>query len=334
MIRHAVPGSNLTVSFISDVAFDFFEDDETALAAELTQRTLIDTQERMGMMLDLMPMGLLIHTRQGIIFANQEACRLLRITQQQAIGHHFLDFVDADEVPAVMEQIGRSFSDDDTMQTRETRLTHSEGDLYIKLISCRLPWQGNPVVQILLQDVTDLKRTEQRLRHMAITDELTGAFNRRHAFYEGALYVDSDRDPPLPLSAILLDVDHFKRINDTYGHQTGDLALVAVSKCANRLVRSECGGDSAMFARIGGEEFLVLLPGIELERAKVVAERLRAEIEANRIKTSDGVLKLTVSMGVGRYRESDRSFDGLVSRCDDALYRAKSAGRNRIEVAE
>ncbi len=319
---------------MNDVAFDFFEDDETAHAAELTQRTLIDTQERMGMMLDFMPMGLLIHTRQGIIFANQEACRQLRITQQQAIGHHFLDFVDPAEVPPVMEQINRSFSDEETMQTRETRLSHKDGDLYIKLISCRLPWQGNPVVQILLQDVTDLKRTEQKLRHMAITDELTGAFNRRHAFYEAALYVDPERDSAVDLSAILIDVDHFKRINDTHGHHAGDQVLVALARTANELVGAEPCSDSAMFARIGGEEFLVLLPGVGLERARTIAERLRKAIEGLAVATPEGKLRVTVSMGVGSFRRADRTFEGLLSRCDGALYAAKAAGRNRVVLAD
>ena len=319
---------------MSSAAFDLFEDDETSLAAELTQRTLIDTQERMGMMLDLMPMGLLIHTQQGIIFANQEACRQLHITPQQAISHHFLDFVDPAEVPPVMEQIKRSFGEEDTMQRRETKLTHKEGETYIKLISCRLPWQGNPVVQILLQDVTDLKRTEQKLRRMAITDELTGAYNRRHAFYEGALYVDPDDGPPLALSTILLDIDHFKRVNDTFGHQVGDQALVAVSRAAGRLVAKECQGDSAMFARIGGEEFLVLMPGVEEPRALEVAERLRKSIEKQEIPTPYGSLRVTVSMGVGSYRADDKTFDGLLSRCDGALYAAKDAGRNRTVRAK
>ena len=316
---------------MSEPAVDlFFEDDETAHAAELTQRTLIDTQERMGMMLDLMPMGLLIHTQQGIIFANQEACRQLRISQQQAIGHHFLDFVDPGEVPAVMDQINRSFGNDENMQTRETRLSHPDGDLYIRLISCRLPWQGNPVVQILLQDVTDLKRTEQKLRHMAITDELTGAFNRRHAFYEGALYVDPDRAPDMALSLVMLDVDHFKRINDTYGHQAGDQVLVALTNLAKQLIRSECAGDSAMFARIGGEEFLVLLPGLNEAHALRIAERLRSAIAEMKVRTSAGILQVTASMGVGSYTATDKTFEGLVSRCDDALYVAKSDGRDRV----
>lgn len=313
--------------------FDFFlEEDAAALgAAELTKKTLIDTQERMGMMLDLMPMGLLIHTMQGIIFANQEACWLLQISQSQAIGHHFLDFVEAEEIPPVSRQFEDSFANDKAMHNRETRIVHADGsEVHIKLISSRLPWQGTPVIQVLLQDVTDLKRTEQKLRRLSITDELTGAFNRRHAFYEAALYVDPQRRPQVPLSAILLDIDHFKKINDVYGHAIGDHALVSLTRAANEIVTSGVAGDSAMFARIGGEEFLLLLPGVGLSAAVTVAEKLRRAIETIRIDAPAGSFGFTASLGVASYRDEDGTFDGLLLRCDNALYDAKSSGRNRV----
>lgn len=318
-----------------ETEFDLFlEDDPAALgAAELTKKTLIDTQERMGMMLDLMPMGLLIHTVQGIIFANQEACRLLQIGQAQAIGHHFLDFIDLGDIEPVRRQIAESFADETKMHSRETRISRADGtEVHIKLISCRLPWQGNPVIQILLQDVSDMKRTEQKLRRLTITDELTGAYNRRHAFYEAALYVDPQRHPPIPLSAILLDVDHFKKINDAYGHAAGDLALINLTRVSNDVIRTACDSDSAMFARIGGEEFLVLLPGLGPSAAVEIAEKLRRAIETIRIDTPAGSFGCTASMGVAVYHGDDGSFDGLLLRCDAALYEAKNSGRNCVRL--
>lgn len=315
--------------------FDLFlEDDAASLgAAELTKKTLIDTQERMGMMLDLMPMGLLIHTEQGIIFANQEACRLLQISQAQAIGHHFLDFVSLDEIDPVRHQIEESFVNEAAMYSREMKITRADGtEVHIKLISCRLPWQGNPVIQVLLQDVSDLKHTEQKLRRMTITDELTGAYNRRHAFYEGALYIDPHHQPRIPLSVVLLDLDHFKKVNDTYGHAAGDLALVNLTRVGNEIIKSARGTDSAMFARIGGEEFLLLLPGLGLSAAAELAEKLRHAIETIRIDTPAGSFGYTASMGVAIYRGDDRSFDGLLLRCDAALYEAKSSGRNCVRL--
>lgn len=311
----------------------FFDDDAEALgAAELTKKTLIDTQERMGMMLDLMPMGLLIHTVQGIIFANQEACRLLQITQAQSIGHHFLDFVEPGDIGPVGLQLSNSFADDRAMHDREASIVRADGSVvHIKLITSKLPWQGTPVIQVLLQDVTELKRTEQTLRRLSITDELTGAFNRRHAFYEAALYIDSERG--IPLSAVLLDIDHFKKINDAYGHVAGDHALMSITRAANETIRSAAASDSAMFARIGGEEFLLLLPGMALQGAAAVAERLRRAIEATEVVSPAGRFRCTGSMGVAQFAAGDGTLDGLLVRCDAALYEAKGSGRNCVRVA-
>lgn len=313
--------------------FDLFFDAAALDAAELTKKTLIDTQERMGMMLDLMPMGLLIHTEQGILFANQEACRLLQISPAQAIGHHFLDFVDVGEIESVGRQLKDSFGSETAMHNRETRIARTDGtEVHIKLISCRLPWQGNPVIQVLLQDVSDMKFTEQKLRRMTITDELTGAFNRRHAFYEAALYIDPAHQPRISLSCVLLDIDLFKKVNDTYGHAAGDLALINLTRVGNEIIKTACDSDSAMFARIGGEEFLLLLPGLGLTAAVELAEKLRRAVETIRIDTPAGSFGFTVSMGVAMYRDEDVNFDGLLLRCDAALYEAKGSGRNCVKL--
>jgi diguanylate cyclase len=312
------------------VNFDFFDDDEGIDAAALTQQTLIDTQERMGMMLDVMPMGFLIHTQQGILFANREACRLLEVGKIDAIGQHFLDFISSKEFDKVRRQFERSFQDEISMEHQETQITRADGDdLYIKLISCRLPWQGNPVIQVLLQDVTDLKHTEQRLRRLSETDELTGAYNRRYAFDGAERFLGDDSNRAASLSVVLVDVDHFKKINDTYGHGAGDAALVELTRVGNEIV-GHAGG--AIFARIGGEEFLAVLPGLDSSAAQALAEKLRTAVAAIRVGHASGDFGFTASMGVATLSSRDREFEGLLSRADTALYAAKDAGRNRVKV--
>jgi diguanylate cyclase (GGDEF)-like protein/PAS domain S-box-containing protein len=313
------------------LTFDFFDDDEGIDAAALTQKTLIDTQERMGMMLDVMPMGFLIHTQQGIIFANREACRLLEVGKIDAVGQHFLDFISSKEFDKVRRQFDRSFQDEISMEHQETQITRTDGDeVYIKLISCRLPWQGNPVIQVLLQDVTDLKHTERKLRRLSVTDELTGAYNRRHAFETAEGFLGDESTRTAPLSVILVDVDHFKKINDTYGHGAGDAALVELTRIGNEVVDDAGGG--SMFARIGGEEFLAVLPGLDSNAARALAEKLRAAVAAIRVSHASGDFGFTASMGVATLSSGDREFEGLLSRADTALYAAKDAGRNRVKV--
>jgi diguanylate cyclase (GGDEF)-like protein/PAS domain S-box-containing protein len=315
--------------------FDFFEDDADAMeAASLTRKTLVDTQNHLGAMLDVMPMGLLIHTEQAIIFANQEACRLLHQSHAGAVGHHVLDFIRPADVPAASAVLTRAFTS--VGATLEAELVLERADAsqrLIKVITGRLPWDGNPVIQILLQDITDQKRAETSLRQMTITDELTGAYNRRQVLYEAALYIEGPAAGAIPISVVLIDIDHFKRVNDTYGHLTGDVVLKQLARVAHDFTPTIAGTDSAIFARIGGEEFVVLLPGIEAPAAMVIADNLRRQIEEMRVDTPPHSFKVTASMGVAAFREADQNFEGLLGRADAALYEAKEGGRNRVVLA-
>ncbi|SOE17540.1 PAS domain S-box-containing protein/diguanylate cyclase (GGDEF)-like protein [Hoeflea halophila] len=309
---------------------EFYLDDDAIGAAEATQQALIDTQQRLGMMLDIMPMGLLIHTEQGILFGNQEACRMLGVRKEELVGQHVLDFVDPTEFDAVMNQLQRSFAEGAEVINKETLLSAGDGPpINIKLISARLPWAGTPVIQVLFQDVSDLKLKEQSLERLSTTDELTGAFNRRHVFAIAADCMEnasvSDRD----LSVLLLDVDHFKKINDSYGHGLGDQALIALARCGAEAV----GPEKGVFARIGGEEFLVLLPGLNETAAAAVGEKLRKSIGRIEIPTNDGALRFSISVGVATRSPEDTEFGKIVARADEALYEAKNTGRNRVVVA-
>ncbi len=314
--------------------FDLFKSDDDGLgAAVLTQKSLIDTQERLGAMLDVMPIGLLIHTEQGILFANRAACDLLRAPLNRLQGQHLLDYVRKSDLDRVSEQFRTSFAGGQPTFEIEAVLELGRTGRLARMISSCLPWPGNPVIQILLQDITDQKRAENSLRQLTITDELTGAYNRRHAFYEAALYMDSGR-ADLPLSVVMVDIDHFKKINDTYGHASGDIALKRLTQLANELLPTVEGTDSSIFARIGGEEFVMLLPGLGKEAARTSAEMFRSAVEAMKIELPDGdTLAFTISAGIAICCPEDKDFNALLSRADEALYAAKGAGRNRIVVA-
>ncbi len=305
------------------------EDHEAVAAAELTKQTLVDTQARMGMMLDLMPMGLLIHTQQGVIFGNQEACRLLQVSQDQLIGRHFLDFLQT-HVEEAEQQMEKAFQGSIGANPTEADIRTAEGTVRtIKLIAGSLPWDGNPVVQLLLQDITDLKEIQNALHRLTITDELTDAFNRRHAFSVArALFADA-RAQAHPFSVAVLDIDHFKRVNDTHGHAAGDAALRILSKAVQNLISTGQLGE-ATFARVGGEEFSLLFPNLGGQAAMVACEHLRRAIELQPVDFSGGKFHVTVSIGVAQLGEDDSSFDMMFSNADRALYRAKAGGRNRV----
>lgn len=313
--------------------FDLFEDDSGQFAtAALTQKTLVDTENRLGAMLDVMPIGLLFHSEQGILYSNREACTMLGSGKHQLFGQHFLDFVREDEVEKTSNLFREAFLSGGETVTEETIVYCDDNEeRLVKLIAGKLPWEGNSVIQLLFQDITDQKHAEDSLRKLTITDELTGAYNRRHIFYEAGLYIDEKGRADLPVSVILVDVDHFKQINDTYGHAAGDEALKQLTQMSLKFMPKIHGSDSSIFARIGGEEFLMLLPGCDGTSAQAIAERFRNEVLKIAVSCTDHMapLTMTVSLGVAELCESDKSFDALLSRADKALYLAKQTGRNK-----
>ena len=172
-----------------------------------------------------------------------------------------------------------------------------------------------------------LDQTERHLHRLASEDGLTGAFNRRYvltlAEHEWAR---ADRYGGA-LSLIMLDVDHFKRVNDTYGHAAGDSVLqMLADTCRAHLRRSD------IFGRLGGEEFLILLPGTDERAALRVGEHLRSVLEATRIELESCQLRITVSAGVASRGVATRDLEHLIKEADDALYAAKSAGRNQVKT--
>ena len=165
---------------------------------------------------------------------------------------------------------------------------------------------------------------QRELAHLAATDPLTGILNRR-AFFEKGVEACERAAAGGKLFAFALDIDHFKNINDVYGHHTGDKVICAVTREAE----SEC----AIVGRLGGEEFATLVEGGDLSEARATAERVRSKVENLCFETPKGTFTLTCSLGVSEWASGD-SIDGMLRRADIALYAAKNGGRNRVVIAD
>ncbi|MFH0975807.1 MAG: diguanylate cyclase [Spirochaetota bacterium] len=170
-------------------------------------------------------------------------------------------------------------------------------------------------------------RMFQDLKTLAITDFLTGIFNRRHFFNMAESEFFRAQRYNRPLTAIMLDIDHFKRINDTYGHASGDRVLIGVADCFRRELRGE-----DISGRYGGEEFVFIMPEIDQENALQAAERLRKKIMDLSITVNDQILHVTVSLGLATLSSDCPTLEALIDRCDQALHEAKYSGRNRVCV--
>ena len=165
---------------------------------------------------------------------------------------------------------------------------------------------------------------QQELVRLATADSLTGVFNRR-AFFERACDACVRAKAGTALSVILFDIDHFKRVNDLYGHDMGDRAICAVAQAA--------AAESTLVARLGGEEFAMLIEGRDPKETFAVAERLRGKMSSLQFDTNHGLLAITASFGVSAWEAGD-TIEMMLKRADVALYAAKTGGRNCVVAAD
>ena len=182
---------------------------------------------------------------------------------------------------------------------------------------------GTEIVTLLiLNNVTNLIEKTKKLEELCTTDELTGIFNRRFILEKLQSEIEISKRYRSPLSIIILDIDNFKGINDTSGHLTGDKVLVKTSKTIKNSLR-----ESDNFGRIGGEEFIIVLPNTDLEKAHMCGERIRINISSQIFEEhSDNI---TVSGGVACYTDNE-SMEDFFKRADTLLYKAKKTGKNLI----
>lgn len=212
----------------------------------------------------------------------------------------------------------------DVGSTNGTFINGRELEGYVKLERGDLVKLGSHIFKFLAgSDVESAFHDE--IYRLTITDNLTGLPNRRALGDELARELSRARRHDLPTSFLMIDIDHFKHINDTFGHQAGDAVLVNVAAA----VRSQTRNQDTV-ARFGGEEIAVLMPQTTIADAVSVAERIRAAVEALVSRYRGNEIRVTVSLGCAALSEADIHFEDLVRRADDKLYEAKHAGKNRV----
>ena len=202
-----------------------------------------------------------------------------------------------------------------TYQVRVSPLKRQRGDT-------------SPGTIMIISDITEMKRMQQQLERNAYYDDLTGIYNRRAFLEYGEAEFGKAREDSAPFTVILFDIDNFKQINDTHGHQTGDRVLVHVAGITRR-----CLGEDMLLARYGGEEFVLALPGKRVSDGVDFAETLRRHIESRPLTVSGQEVAITSSFGVACAAwQPGESLQHVLNIADKALYEAKRSGRNRVCV--
>ena len=170
-------------------------------------------------------------------------------------------------------------------------------------------------------------RMVKRLEDLATTDGLTGLYNKRTLLEVGKQKIRAAARFDRPLSVLVCDIDHFKKVNDTFGHDVGDVVIKGFADVLRRTKR-----DTDAVGRFGGEEFVLVCEETDAEGAELLGERIRAELEATTFHGKDGPLKVTCSVGIATYPRAGAEWEPLFKATDDALYASKRNGRNRVTV--
>ncbi len=214
---------------------------------------------------------------------------------------------------------------------------HKDGHLIPIEVTMSVPRDDGRLIVCFARDMSEERRIEakldeeeqrytvdrRKLMKAASTDFLTGAWLRRYFFKVAASEMSQAERHKAPLSLLMVDIDRFKEVNDRFGHNTGDRVLVKLCNVIANSIREE-----DYFVRWGGEEFILLMPGLDADGALAMGERLKALVERSNF---DEVPQVTVSIGVALYRPGEDGIDSWVARADAAMYEAKNAGRNKVE---
>lgn len=261
-----------------------------------------------------------------IILANNNAVKLFGIEPTELDRYRLKDFfADSENRTLLNERLEM----EKEVQDFEILVKSYSGETPFWLLTSAttIDYNYDVVLYAAFQDITSRKNREVLLKNQATRDPLTSLYNRRYFEDEVKKRIANARVNDGIYCVLMTDVDFFKKVNDTYGHKTGDKVLIELAQACERALR-----DNDIVARYGGEEFVIYLDDVTIEKAKAVAERLRETIAGLQVLSDDGrTVTFSISIGISSSKVSD-NIDTLIKTADEALYKAKQNGRNRVEL--
>lgn len=282
--------------------------------------------EQISVILDNEMIGSMMLKDRKILWCNKAMRKILGYSRSRMVGSS-TKMLFADE--EMFETVGREAYPLKVGRPYRSQFQMKKADgtrIWVDISGASISYDKNLSLW-LLNDISKQKILEDELKHKVNHDFLTGLNSRDWFMSQAMTELNRAARFNSPLSLLMLDIDFFKKVNDTYGHQVGDVALKCVANLAQSTLR-----DFDICGRLGGEEFAVLLPGTTQEQAREVAERLRLAIENYPITLPTGglPLRITISIGVAAVMSKDDNIDVLINKADKALYEAKNTGRNRV----
>lgn len=292
---------------------------------EKIQRDLLESEQNYRNLFELESDAIFIIQNQdgAILEVNGAACNMYGYSREELLNLKNTDMSAEPEETRAKTQV--TAPPDKVVKIPLRWHRKKDGTVFPVEITARfIQWKGHSVHIAAIRDITERREAEQELERLAITDPLTGLLNRRQFFHESTELFERALNHPYELSILMIDLDHFKEVNDQYGHATGDATLQEVARRLHEYVRP-----TDIVGRYGGEEFAIVLPRTDMEETRQIADRLIAIIADKPVIVEDDKVSITISMGVAGLDENVTSLDELLQRADQALYIAKKEGRNR-----
>jgi diguanylate cyclase (GGDEF)-like protein/PAS domain S-box-containing protein len=292
------------------------------------EQMMLDNEQLLRAMLEILPVPIYIERQRDgrLLFVNRKTCLLLQQSTGPLLHARAPDFFEEGEDHNKLIELLDQVRD---IREIEVRMRSAQGRIFTaELAAIQMDYDGEPAILVSLNDISQRKQLEAELFLQANTDALTGISNRRHFMVQAEQEMRRARRFARDMAVMMIDLDHFKNVNDSLGHAAGDAVLEGVVRAALESLR-----ESDVMGRLGGEEFAVILPETNLAAGLEVAERLRAHVAASPIETVGHRLLCTASIGVAQLHAQDITIDDLLRRADEALYAAKDKGRNRVECA-
>ena len=288
---------------------------------------LSDNSRMLQYLIDTLPVPIFYKDKAGKYLGCNKAFEdFIRIERSKLIGSSAFDLFDR-ELAEIYHSADQALFENPGVQNYESVVRSAQGaECYVKFHKTSFLDSNNQVAGLIgvIFDITAQKRLENKLTEQATHDSLTGLYNRREGLNRAGEIYEFTRRNKMPLAVLMLDVDHFKRVNDQYGHQVGDQALKFITDILLKTSRQ-----SDILIRYGGEEFLLFLPNVGEGDAVTFAERYRTSLAEKSMRLSKSQkLHLTVSIGISCYR--DQSLFELIHEADIALYEAKRRDRNNV----
>lgn len=280
-----------------------------------------EEEELFRLLASVSPVGIFLRQGERLVYANEALSDITGYSIEELLAlEDLLSLIHPKDRQKVKQVMLKRDMGIKGVKRYEVRIKRKNGKVvWVQISSETVHYKSVPAGVGVVMDITDRKLTENRLKKLALYDRLTGVYNRYALEEFLKKEVAKTCRYKMPLSLLFIDVDNFKQINDTYGHQTGDRVLKHLARLFKNNIRK-----TDILGRWGGEEFLLIMPSGT--SAVAVAEKLRRIVEET---VFDGKIKITVSIGITTCREGD-TVDTILRKVDTALYKAKSEGKNRV----